>query len=153
MADAGWRSKSPIQWHIPDEGRTFQEDLKVCVLHICPSSWGETIRRHGRVVDLVKSKLEKKNYDNLSEPIIRTNQGTRKPGLVVIKEGCSWVLNGIVCSDNINPDEAHDLKVRYYDCAEVRTTVRERTGADTVVRCNSSIMARSNGKKNSEAST
>ena len=52
-------------------------------------------------VDLAKGLQEKQGYSSLAEPVIKTRQGIGKPDLVVWKDKQAWVIDSIICSDNM----------------------------------------------------
>ena len=102
------------------------------ILQVCPRSWGARIKRHDRVVDLVRKQLEKKGHTTLTEPIIKTKKGVSKPDLVATKDGVSWVIDGMVTSDVADLDAQVDAKANYSDDPEVTTGIMALTGAHDV---------------------
>ena len=95
------------RWHHQQEpscdtcGR--RETLAHC-LQTCPRSCGARIKRHNRIVELIRRALERKGYETIEEPIIKTGRGIRKPDLVATKEGRSWILDAAVTGDNTDLD-------------------------------------------------
>lgn len=63
------------------------------VIQTCERTWGGRIRRHDRVVDLIRENLENRGFATVKEPKLKTSVGLRKPDLLVTVDGATTVID------------------------------------------------------------
>ena len=82
----------------------------------CPRTHGARVKRHDRVLSVEEKELSQKGYTTFVEPKIQTSEGMRKPDLIVFSEqrGIAAVIDVAICSDNVELNDAHFLKVEKY---------------------------------------
>ncbi len=102
------------------------------ILQSCPRLAPERTKRHDHVLSLlVKQLTTKRNRKVLREPTVRTSAGARRPDVVTWDQYQSVVLDVQIVADNSAGDileQAHRLKVAYYDTDDIRAWVRAKTG-------------------------
>ena len=86
------------------------------VLQTCPRTHGPRVARHDRILSEVEKVFTRLGYNTMVEPHFNTEQGLRKPDLLVWGEGkACFILDVAVSADNLpDPDTRHWDKVRYY---------------------------------------
>lgn len=106
------------------------------ILQTCPALAPERTARHNHVLQLLERLLIKKGWSTHREPSIRTVAGLRKPDLVVWDSVQSAVIDvQVVADSSAGPtlENAHDLKIRYYDNEDIKRWVLEKTGHPPIV--------------------
>lgn len=84
------------------------------VIQGCHRTHGGRILRHNAVCKVLASGLRDKGWVVREEPILRTQQGLRKPDIVAVKEGVARVIDAQIVSGSRPLDEAHEIKRKYY---------------------------------------
>ncbi len=102
------------------------------VLQQCPRTWSARIRRHDDIVGLLAKSAKKTKHNVLTEPVIPTSAGIRKPDLILVKHNIAHVVDVTVCADNADLNEVHRRKVNYYNKPEITTWVKRSTGVENV---------------------
>jgi len=94
------------------------------ILQTCSRSHGPRIKRHNYVAKYVSERLRRLGFSVLEEPIIPYHQTFRKPDLVAWRGDQAIVCDVAITGDGWDPDRAHQEKIRYYDCLEIRQWCR-----------------------------
>ena len=72
----------------------------------------------------ISERLRRLGFSVLEEPIIPYHQTFRKPDLVAWRGDQAIVCDVAITGDGWDPDRAHQEKIRYYDCPEIRQWCR-----------------------------
>ena len=101
------------------------------IMQTCPKLNPERTKRHDNTLALLVKILSKKNYKVIREPTIRTEAGARKPDIVLWDGRKSVVLDVQIVSDSGRGptlDNAHAIKVNYYNTRDIKDWVSKETG-------------------------
>ena len=78
------------------------------------------------MLDCIERSLKDRDACVERETRIPTQEGIRKPDLMVKHRYRAYVIDGQVVADNADLNGAHQNKIRYYDKAESRNFVLNR---------------------------
>jgi hypothetical protein len=103
------------------------------VFQRCWRTHGARIRRHDKVVSMLAKSLTKLGYKTVLEPVIRTEEGARKPDIVAMKDGQIHVIDPTICGEGQSADVSHAHKVsKYGNNPDIRKHLVEKYGSDQI---------------------
>lgn len=80
----------------------------------CPRTHGKRIHRHDGLLNYICRGLDNKKIQYIREPIYLTDQGKRKPDLVIVNDNEILLVDAQIVGDNVDLKRAHNRKIRYY---------------------------------------
>lgn len=98
------------------------------ILQVCRKTYGMRIERHNAVCRTLKSALEARGWEVMSEPRIPSGNSFLKPDLVCHRGDQVLVLDPIISADNANLKDVRESKIRKYSDPAISAYVAERYG-------------------------
>ena len=75
------------------------------IFQVCQATHGLQVKRHGDVVSMLKSSMDRKDFVMFKEPRLKYKKMFRKPDLIVTKGGKVIILDSIICGDTADLNE------------------------------------------------
>lgn len=100
------------------------------ILQQCHRTHNPRVDRHNSAAKYLANKMRSKGYRVWEEPVLRTNEGLRKPDIVAELGGTALVVDAQIINDQYSADTAHQNKIAYYRPHEEH--IKQLTGASSV---------------------
>ena len=97
------------------------------ISQICQATHGLRVKRHDQVVDMLSGSLRRAGYVVQVEPRIASGNSFVKPDIVCYRKQSAFVIDPIICGDNIDPEERALEKRLYYTRPEIEEYVKVST--------------------------
>lgn len=110
-------------------GCSFAE-TQAHIIQTCPRTRGGRILRHHALVRFIHDSLRRRRYNVHREVWLGRGPGSWRPDLVVIRDGCAWVLDIQVVSPSRKLNVIAKEKADYYNRREVVERVAALFGVE-----------------------
>ena len=95
------------------------------ISQICQVTHGLRVKRHDRIVKMVRVGLQRVGFTVQLEPKIAIERTFLKPDIVAWKKDKGFIIDPIICGDNCDPEERYRQKVSAYNKDDVKRYMKE----------------------------